>query len=68
MTNLYSGALAELGGVFDRIDDKAVDKAVRMIAKAKTVIVFGGGRERLQILGFAMRLFHLGRSVAGSVT
>lgn len=64
MANLYQSALAELGGVFDRIDDGAVDKAVDMIAAAKTVVVFGGGRERLQIMGFAMRLFHLGRSVA----
>jgi 6-phospho-3-hexuloisomerase len=64
MTNLYQGALAELGGVFDRIDDSAVATAVKMIAEAKTVVVFGGGRERLQIMGFAMRLFHLGRSVA----
>lgn len=64
MTTLYQGALAELGGVFDRIDDSAVDTAVKMIAEAKTVVVFGGGRERLQIMGFAMRLFHLGRSVA----
>ncbi len=64
MTNLYTGALAELGGVFDRIDDGAVNAAVKMIAEARTVIVFGGGRERLQIMGFAMRLFHLGRSVA----
>lgn len=64
MTDLYQGALAELAGVFARLDDKAVDKAVGMIAEARTVIVFGGGRERLQIMGFAMRLFHLGRSVA----
>jgi len=64
MTNLYQGALAELSGVFDRIDDAAVDSAVRLIAEARTVVVFGGGRERLQIMGFAMRLFHLGRSVA----
>jgi 6-phospho-3-hexuloisomerase len=64
MTSLYQGALAELGDVFDRIDDGAVDKAVDMIAAAKTVVVFGGGRERLQIMGFAMRLFHLGRAVA----
>ncbi|MCB1501144.1 MAG: SIS domain-containing protein [Bauldia sp.] len=64
MTDLYQGALAELSGVFDRIDDAAVDNAVRMIAEARTVVVFGGGRERLQIMGFAMRLFHLGRSVA----
>ena len=64
MANIYQSALAELGDVFDRIDDGAVDKAVAMIAEARTVIVFGGGRERLQIMGFAMRLFHLGRSVA----
>jgi 6-phospho-3-hexuloisomerase len=64
MRSLYAGALAELGAVFERIDDDAVDEAVRMIARARNVIVFGGGRERLQIMGFAMRLFHLGRRVA----
>lgn len=64
MTNLYATALGELGKVFDRIDDPVVDRAVRMIAEARTVFVFGGGRERLQIMGFAMRLFHMGRSVA----
>lgn len=64
MDNLYQQALAELSGVFERIDDKAVDRAVAMIAEANNVIVFGGGRERLQIMGFAMRLFHLGRKVA----
>ena len=64
MTDLYQGALDELAGVFKKIDDGAVDKAVDMIAKAKTTVVFGGGRERLQIMGFAMRLFHMGLSVA----
>lgn len=64
MSSLYAGALAELGAVFERIDDDAVNEAVRMIARARNVIVFGGGRERLQIMGFAMRLFHLGRRVA----
>ena len=64
MTTLYSQALAELSGVFDQLDDAAVDEAVRMIAEARTIIVFGCGRERLQIMGLAMRLFHLGRRVA----
>jgi 6-phospho-3-hexuloisomerase len=64
MTNLYENALSELSGVFTRLDDSAVDKAVAMIAAARNVVVFGGGRERLQIMGFAMRLFHLGRAVA----
>ncbi len=64
MTTLYSQALAELSGVFEKLDDGAVDRAVRMIAEARTVFVFGCGRERLQIMGLAMRLFHLGRRVA----
>ena len=63
-SSLYRRALEELGGVLDRLDDSAVDKAVDLIAEAKTVVVFGGGREGLQIRGLAMRLFHLGRSVA----
>ena len=35
-----------------------------MIASARSTVVFGGGRERLQIMGFAMRLYHLGLKVA----
>jgi 6-phospho-3-hexuloisomerase len=64
MDNFYEGALSELSGVFARLDDAAVDKAINMIAAAHNVVVFGGGRERLQIMGFAMRLFHMGRKVA----
>jgi 6-phospho-3-hexuloisomerase len=64
MANLYEGAIAELGAVFQRLNDSDVDRACRMIADARTVVVFGGGRERLQIMGFAMRLYHMGRSVA----
>ncbi len=60
----YRRALDELGGVFDLIDHAAVDAAVARIAAARTVVVFGGGREGLQIRGLAMRLFHLGRAVA----
>ncbi len=64
MTNQYKAALAELGGVFDRINDGDVDRACEMIGKAKKIVVFGGGRERLQIMGFAMRLYHMGLAVA----
>ncbi len=64
MSGLYKSALAELGGVFDRINDKEVDQACALIAQARKIVVFGGGRERLQIMGFAMRLYHMGLAVA----
>ena len=64
MTSLYSTALSELELVFDKFDDASVDQAINMIVKAKTIVVFGGGRERLQIMGFAMRLYHMGLRVA----
>ncbi len=62
--SIFRRALDELASVFERVDLAAVDDAVARIAAAKTVVVFGGGREGLQIRGFAMRLFHMGRSVA----
>ena len=64
MSNLYATALAELGTVFSRLDDSEVDHAIEMIVEANTTVVFAGGRERLQIMGFAMRLFHMGVPVA----
>lgn len=63
MSTLYQDALSELSGVFARLDDSAVDQANRMIAAARRIVVFGGGRERLQIMGFAMRLYHMGLDV-----
>jgi 6-phospho-3-hexuloisomerase len=64
MTSLYHAALGDLGRVFDRLDDAAVDRAVAEIAAAGRIALYGVGREGLQIKGFAMRLFHLGRQVA----
>jgi 6-phospho-3-hexuloisomerase len=64
MSSLYRTALSELQGVFDRLSDADVDQAIELIAKAKRTVVFGGGRERLQIMGFAMRLYHMGLDVA----
>lgn len=42
-------AIDEIRDVFAKIDDSAVDAAVAMIADANKVVVFGGGREGLQI-------------------
>jgi len=64
MTSLYQAALDDLGRVFARIDDAAVDRAVGEIAGAGKIALYGVGREGLQIKGLAMRLFHLGLRVA----
>ena len=67
---LYRGALSELEAVFGRVDDAAVEDAVARIAAARRIVVFGGGREGLQVRGLAMRLFHMGlqAAVAGDMT
>jgi len=67
---LYDQALAELGTVFGRIDEQAVDAAVAVIAGAKRIALYGVGREGLQIKGLAMRLYHLGlkAAVVGDMT
>jgi 6-phospho-3-hexuloisomerase len=64
MTSLYHRALDDLARVFSRLDETAVDRAVAAIASAERIALYGVGREGLQIKGFAMRLFHLGRSAA----
>ena len=70
MTTVYAQALAELGTVFDRLDDSQVDEVVARIARAKRIVVFAGGREKLQIMGLAMRLYHMGLDahVEGNMT
>lgn len=64
MTSLYQRALDDLARVFARIDEAAVERAVAAIAGADRIALYGVGREGLQIKGFAMRLFHLGRRAA----
>jgi 6-phospho-3-hexuloisomerase len=66
----YQGALQELGGVFDRLDDASVAALVEALAGAGRVVVAGAGRERLQVMGLAMRLYHMGLSahVAGEMS
>jgi len=64
MTSLYHAALGDFARVFDRIDQAAVTRAVDEIAAAKSIALYGVGREGLQIRGLAMRLFHLGLKAA----
>jgi len=64
VATLYRAALDDLSRVFDRIDDGLVDRAVEEIARARRIALYGVGREGLQIKGFCMRLFHLGRDAA----
>ena len=68
--NLFRTALGELGGVLARIDGSRIDAACKMLADARQIVVYGCGREALQVKGFAMRLYHLGLpvSVVGDMT
>ncbi|PWJ88844.1 3-hexulose-6-phosphate isomerase [Mesorhizobium loti] len=62
--SLFETALDELGGVLARIDESRIDAACKMLASARLIVVYGCGREALQVKGFAMRLYHLGLPVA----
>jgi len=64
LSQLSRGALAELAGVFDRLPDTAADGLIDAIVAANRIVLFGCGREGLQMRGFAMRLFHLGRNAS----
>jgi 6-phospho-3-hexuloisomerase len=64
LSALATGALHDLEAVFAAMPDDALDGLVEEIVKAKRIVVFGLGREGLQMRGFAMRLFHMGRNVA----
>jgi len=64
LTRLAAVALEDLRGVFATLPDDAAEPLVAAIAAANHIVLFGCGREGLQMRGLAMRLFHLGRSVA----
>ena len=56
--------LAELRTAAEGIDPLQVETACQMIADARRIMLYGCGREGLQIQGFAMRLHHLGKLVS----
>ena len=61
---LARGALDDLTGVFERLPAAAAAPLIEEIVAARRIVVFGCGREGLQMRGFAMRLFHMGRDVS----
>src|SRR5271154_4977758 len=64
LAQLSKGALKDLNGVFAIMPEDALDGLIEAIVAARRIVVFGLGREGLQMRGFAMRLFHMGRNVA----
>ena len=64
LAELSKGALSDLARVFEAMPEDALDGLIEAIVAARRIVVFGLGREGLQIRGFAMRLFHMGRDVA----
>jgi 6-phospho-3-hexuloisomerase len=64
LSALSKGALSDLGRVFAALPDDSADALIEAIVAAKRIVAFGCGREGLQMRGFVMRLFHMGRDVA----
>jgi 6-phospho-3-hexuloisomerase len=64
LANLSKGALSDLAQVFAAMSEDALDGLTEAIVAARRIVLFGLGREGLQMRGLAMRLFHLGRDVA----
>lgn len=64
MSEDFRSALGEVGAVAEMIDRGEIDAALDMIAGAGRIVLYGCGREGLQVRGFAMRLHHLGLDVA----
>jgi 6-phospho-3-hexuloisomerase len=62
--DLFDAALADLSAAASGIDAAAIDAACATIAGANRIVLYGCGREGLQLRGFAMRLHHLGLEVA----
>ncbi|THD48808.1 MAG: SIS domain-containing protein [Bradyrhizobium sp.] len=62
--SLARSALKDLESVFAAMREDALDGLIEEIVAARRIVVFGLGREGLQMRGFAMRLFHMGRQVA----
>lgn len=53
--------LNELNTTLNRIDENAVEDAIRILKKANKVFVLGLGRTGLMGKSFAMRLMHMGK-------
>ena len=56
----HKTALQELDHVLDGVPATDIAAACSMIENANTILLYGCGREGLQMRGLAMRLYHLG--------
>ena len=56
----HKAAMSEISDVLDAVDASVVDTACEIIAQAKHILLYGCGREGLQMRGLAIRLYHLG--------
>jgi 6-phospho-3-hexuloisomerase len=70
MHDRLAKAVEEIAAAARGVDPAAVDDLCQRLAAAGRIVVYGCGREALQIRGFAMRLYHLGLevSVVGEMT
>ncbi|MBF9032626.1 SIS domain-containing protein [Rhodobacterales bacterium HKCCE2091] len=60
-----AGAVLDgIAGALSRIDETQVARACETIGAARTVMLYGCGREGLMMQAFAMRLHHLGLAVS----
>lgn len=55
--------LHELGAVLDGVSTDQFETACQMIVEAESLLLYGCGREGLQMRGLVMRLYHLGLNV-----
>lgn len=60
----FDGALSDLAAAVAGIAPSEIESALDAIVAARRIVLYGCGREGLQLRGFAMRLHHLGRDVA----
>ena len=64
MKDIAQRAVSELGVAIAGVNQPSVEKACEAIVSARRIMLYGCGREALQIKGFAMRLHHLGCDVS----
>lgn len=64
------GAGSEIAAALAGINPESIDQLAGVLAGARRVLLFGGGREGLALRGWTMRLFHAGvaASYVGDVT
>lgn len=60
VSDLFTGALADIARALAKVDPAAMDAAATAIAGANRVICYGVGREGLMMRALAMRLYHMG--------